>query len=256
MGFLSDNLIAPMRDGTGYNVFTTILIAAFLVAAVLLLMRTGYLKRRKTLEIFSDALPFVLFGSAVRSLEDGCFLPCQWPLKLLLITPGLWILIFLIFLGLERFIGRKVSLVGWILAAPALVFALARSSNFWGLALVLGFSLISSALVLGPVTKFLRLEISPAGRLILLAHIFDGSSTFVAVRFFGYLEEHVLARFLISIGSPSLFYLVKIIGILALVLASERIRFSGTERKALQAALFIVGLGPALRNTFSLLIGV
>jgi len=255
--FLEDSFVAPMREGTGYTIPTTILVAVLLAAFSFLAMKTGYFRKTKVSEIFKDILPFVLLGAVSRSLEDGCFLPCSWPIRLIFITPGIWILSFALFFLAGGLFSGKARILGWLLFAPVGIFALLKISNFLGLSLVLGLAVLSSLVLLKVLLPLLKRKLSPEAKAILLAHVFDASSTFVAVSYFGYFEEHVFARFLMSIGGPALFFIVKIAGISALVLFSESYKgFSENEKKILYVAMLLVGLGPGIRNTASVSIGV
>lgn len=256
-GFLEEGLIAPMREGTGYTIPTTVLIAVLLAAFSFLAMKTGYFRKTKVSEIFKDILPFVLLGAVSRSLEDGCFLPCSWPIRLVFITPGIWILAFALFFLARGLFSGKARALGWLLFAPAGILALSKVSNFSGLFLVLGLAGLASLLLLKFLLPLLKRKLSPEARAIMSAHVFDASSTFIAVSYFGYFEEHVFARFLMSIGGPALFFIVKVIGISALILFSENYRgFSENEKKILYVAILLVGLGPGIRNTASVAMGV
>ncbi len=256
-GFLEEGLIAPMRDGTGYTIPTTVLIAVLLAFFSFLAMKTGYFRKTKVSEIFKDILPFVLLGAVSRSLEDGCFLPCSWPIRLLFITPGIWILVFSLFFLSGKILSEKARVFGWLLFAPAGLFAFLKLSNFFGLLLILCLAGLSSLVLIKILLPLLKRKLSREAKAIVLAHVFDASSTFVAVSYFGYFEEHVFARLLMSIGGPALFFIVKIVGISALVLFSESYKgFSKSEKKILYVAMLLVGLGPGIRNTASVSIGV
>jgi uncharacterized membrane protein len=46
---------------------------------------------------------------------------------------------------------------------------------------------------------------------LLSAHMLDASATYVAMTFFGYLEQHPLPRFLIELTNPSAMFFLKLV---------------------------------------------
>jgi uncharacterized membrane protein len=245
-----DPLLAPMREGTGYTPATTILIIFLLISAALfLLWKEKKILRKKGLLL--DILPFILLGASIRSLEDACFYPCGWPVKLLFITPGIWLISFGLWLALERLWPKRARLAGWLLAIPNLAIVLLKIGNWEGTSIVLGFTTIGAAIAFGLFRAFRFKPPSWFGP-IFLAHIFDASSTLVAVRFFGFVEEHIVARWLIGLGGTSLFYFVKIVGMFLLLLAIGKAKLTEEEKALALAATLAIGLGPGLRNSFSL----
>ena len=91
----------------------------------------------------------------------------------------------------------------------------------------------------------------------LLAHLFDASSTFIAVDFFGYWEQHVLPGALTSLtGSAFVLYPLKISVILiSLYLIDDNID-DEIVKNTLKLCIFILGFAPGLRNFLSLIMGV
>ncbi|HIH62047.1 MAG TPA: DUF63 family protein, partial [Methanobacteriales archaeon] len=83
-------------------------------------------------------------------------------------------------------------------------------------------------------------------------HLFDASTTFVAVDFYGYWEQHVLPTFLTNITNTAfVMFPLKILIILTVLYFIE-----GFEDKyvknTLKISIFILGLAPGLRNFLSL----
>ena len=91
---------------------------------------------------------------------------------------------------------------------------------------------------------------------IISAHLFDASTTFIAVDYYGYFEQHVLPDFIYNLtGTAITMFPLKIIVIsFGLYLVDKYIDdeiISGT----LKLAIFILGLAPGLRNFLTLAIG-
>ncbi len=253
-GFLDRFVVLPMKEGTGYNIVTTAMIVVLLGLAAFLLLKSDFVRKKKPLSLLGDVAPYLVLGAAARSLEDACVYPCSWPAKILFITPGIWALVFLLFLGTSHFAPKRARLAGWLLAGANVAIVAARLKNLEGLMLVLGFFVLGFAAVT-IIRQVLRMELPLATSLVLAAHVFDASSTLVAVKFYSYFEEHVVARAVMGIGGAPAFYLVKIAGMLLILVLSERAGFSERERAVLLAAILAVGLGPGLRNTMSLAMG-
>jgi uncharacterized membrane protein len=82
----------------------------------------------------------------------------------------------------------------------------------------------------------------------------DGGATLVGVALLKYSEQHVLANAIFSIGSPLLFYFVKVaFGVLACKAAASR---ESEEGNYLLALVAVLGWGPGLRDALRILAGV
>jgi uncharacterized membrane protein len=91
---------------------------------------------------------------------------------------------------------------------------------------------------------------------VLLAHLFDASSTFVAIDFYPYGEQHVLPNALISLtGTALVMYPLKIIIILLALYVIDTYVEDRTIKNMLKLAIFILGLAPGFRDFLSLSIG-
>ena len=96
-------------------------------------------------------------------------------------------------------------------------------------------------------------------RATVFSHALDGAATFVGVSLLGYSEQHVVANILFGIGTPLLFFAVKIL------FASAAVELIGRElpsvqdvekRNYLLLLLTIFGLAPGLRDALRILAGV
>ena len=89
------------------------------------------------------------------------------------------------------------------------------------------------------------------------AHIFDATSTFVAMDFFGYYEQHVLPTFMINLtGSAIIMYPLKIIIILGILYIIDKEVDDCTSNHMLKLAIFILGLAPGIRNFATLILSL
>ena len=92
---------------------------------------------------------------------------------------------------------------------------------------------------------------------VLSAHIFDATSTFVAMDFFGYYEQHVLPTFLINISGTALIMYPLKIGIILLILyIIDKEVDEKTTNHMLKLAIYILGLAPGIRNFTTLIISL
>jgi uncharacterized membrane protein len=91
---------------------------------------------------------------------------------------------------------------------------------------------------------------------ILSAHLLDASSTFIAVDYYGYGEQHVLPNALTQLAdSAIIMYPLKIAVILPALYIIDTYVEDKTIRNMLKLAIFILGLAPGIRNFLSLAMG-
>jgi uncharacterized membrane protein len=89
-----------------------------------------------------------------------------------------------------------------------------------------------------------------------MAHLFDASSTYIAVDFYGYNEQHVLPNALTGlVGSAIVMFPLKIAVILGALYIIDTYIEDRTVANMLKLAIFILGLAPGLRNFLSLIMG-
>ena len=89
-----------------------------------------------------------------------------------------------------------------------------------------------------------------------MAHLFNASSTFIAVSFYGYSEQHVLPNALYKLtGTALVMYPLKITVILFALYVIDTYVEDKTIKNMLKLAIFILGLAPGLRDFLTLIIG-
>ncbi|HZX34349.1 MAG TPA: DUF63 family protein, partial [archaeon] len=210
----------------GYNFVNTSAYALILFAVVVFWL-WPFLKKNSIKFNFKFALsllPFVVFGSALRVLNDmGIFAKTCSPIELnfYTFTPGIWFLtaalaiIALIiakkFSKNEEMFHKYFAAIGIVAAAPLLVYEF-TVFKAWD-----GFALVAAAVIaITFATKFIveakwkgffsdRLNL-----LVVAGQALDGSATYVATNVFTCGEQHPLSGAILG-ASPLLFPLVKVV---------------------------------------------
>jgi len=240
----------------GYTLFNTIVFGLILGLVVLIIIRMFRWIKKDPKDLFLPLIPFIFVGSGARALVDNGV----YPLTLFLVTPGIYIIVgitaimtLLASVKLEEKFGwdykRIIFLTGLLLSIPNIMHLKPFNlTPFFGiLAIWVAFTLIFA--VLGLQWDLLNDRVNLA---VLSVHLFDASTTFVAVDFYGYWEQHVLPTFLTNITNTAfVMFPLKILIILTVLYFIE-----GFEDKyvknTLKISIFILGLAPGLRNFLSL----
>ncbi len=274
MGFLEQYFIDPVLQGTGYNVVNTLTYAVILIIAV---FATYRLLRKMKIAIDDNfvlgVLPYIILGGLLRALEDA-FSYGFW-----FKTPIIYFVIFVIaFVSLfvsklaEMSAKRRLpyykiwSAIGFALVLAGLTQVVVKSI----FALVAMLSLTALWIVLLLLAKKLtnRKTSGPGGlsglftrenTSLIAVHMFDATTTFTAIQYFPYFEQHVLPSFLIGIFGPAVMFVLKfaVVAAVLYVLDKELKKESEKEkRKFIKLVILILGLAPGLRNFFRLVMGV
>ncbi|PKP60688.1 MAG: hypothetical protein CVT88_02300 [Candidatus Altiarchaeales archaeon HGW-Altiarchaeales-1] len=256
-----------------YTWFNTIMFGIVLIIALFLVIK---LMKKWNIEIDKNfvfaLLPFILFGSTMRALADAEIYPNRPDvLAFFFIAPGIYFTIFLItiaslLIGLYIF---KKKYYKFMLVAGCLLFGLnlvliamflyshSATANFGVFVVFLIFAMcvivIYALMKLNffKFSNFLRYE---KNYIIVLAHLFDASTTYIGIAFFGYFEKHVLPSAAIEIFSPAIMFVLKLIVIPALYFIDQI--DDKTTRRMIKIVIFILGISPAIRNFTRILLGV
>lgn len=247
------NFLNPF--GTEYDIPTTALIAFFLIIIVYLTYR--HLKKLKIpvdKRFAISICPYIILGSVLRVLEDmGAAM--YW----LFITPAVYalvILIFLVALKLSLRLERKgipyfkpMFVVGLLLLSSAAIFL--KLVNFQALMLVA--ALLSPwILIFGLFKKW-----SIQNRLVTISQMFDATTTFVAINFFGYAEKHVLPTFfIIFTGEPFSFVFVKLVAVVLILIGIDRFSKDENFNNYLKLWVGLLALATGTRDLLRLISGV
>jgi uncharacterized membrane protein len=285
--FFQTYFVEPIIYNTGYNVVNTTAYALMLVAAVI-----AVFKLLKKLDVcidkhfFIGITPFIALGGILRAWEDllessgatAQFLPflqgfilvdaAGVPRNLLLISPLVYITVFavslaalMVALAVQK--GWKIHFYKvWFSVGSVIVLLTVSQLSFVNLATMLLMLAIASAWALAffaaarnikTIGKFFTHE----NHFIMSVHMFDASTTFVALQFFPYFEQHVLPGFLISVFGPAAMFALKLV-VVSLVLYYLDKDFSEDRQKKnfIKIVILILGLGPGLRNFLRLGMGV
>ncbi len=258
-----------------YTWFNTIMFGILLITAMFFVIK---LMKKWNIEIDKNfvlaLLPFILFGSTMRAMADAEIYPNRPDtLAFFFIAPGIYFTIFLItvaslFIGLYLF---KKKYYKFMMIAGCLLFGLnlvliamflyshSATANFgafvvfllFSICLIIVYGLMKLNLLNFKISNFLKYE---KNYIIVLAHLFDASTTYVGIVFFGYFEKHVLPSMAIEIFSPAIMFLLKLIVIPALYFIDQI--DDKTTRRMIKIVIFILGISPAIRNFTRILLGV
>ncbi len=247
----------------GYTTFNTIVFGLVLGLIILGIIRLFDKLERDPLDLIYPLIPIIVFGSTSRALVDNHV----YPRIHLLATPGIYIsigiltiVILVVSTIVEKHAGIKyydvIAVIGSVICLPNIFLLIFHGIN-------LKITLVELLLFAVIACIFLLLRnkmevIKRRGNLeVLLAHIFDATSTFVAMDFFGYSEQHVLPTMLINFSHTAfIMYPVKIGVILLILYVIDREVNDKMANHMLKLAIFILGLAPGIRNFTTLILSL
>lgn len=246
----------------GYTTFNTIIFGLVLGLIILCIIKIFNKLNKKPLELIYPLIPIIIFGSTSRALVDNHVYPRIY----LLATPGIYIFIGLmtiLLLIISIYIEKKfsikyykvISFIGIIICIPNIFLMLNHGMNYH----ILIFELLCWIIISSPFIIF-RNKFSLLKNYnleVLLAHIFDATSTFIAMDFFGYYEQHVLPTLLINFsGTAFVMYPLKIVLILFALYIIDKMIDDDTSKQMLKLSIFILGLAPGIRNFTTLILAM
>ena len=244
----------------GYTTYNTIVFGIILGLVILLIIKMFKWIDKDPKDLFIPLIPFIFFGSSARALVDNGI----YPLTYILVTPGIYLLtgltaIFTLLVSvlIERKIGWDyryiIFAVGVAMCLPNIYYT--QNINPVVVFQVLGsWALVSAPFVLLGMKWSLLKDKFNMG--VLLAHLLDASSTFIAVDYYGYGEQHVLPNALTQMADSAIvMFPLKIAVILPALYIIDTYVEDKTIRNMLKLAIFILGLAPGIRNFLSLAMG-
>ncbi len=247
----------------GYNIVNTATWAIILLVAVILIYR--FLEKRIEINerfVYSN-IPFVIFGSSLRVMEDAGFL--SPPYSYLLMSPMIFFLIFgvafsvfLISLKFKsNYYYRCYAAVGMILALFPIFTLFSRLNVVNAYVIPIGF-LLASALtsVFYLLSTFInKAMINKLSLLAFFSHMLDASETYIGITKLGYWELHVLPRFLIeNFGAESL-VIAKFFVLLVVLYVVDKSE-DNNAKNFIKFVLIVLGLAPGLRDGLRMSFGV
>jgi len=240
----------------GYNPVNTFTWAIILVLAVILVYRT--LKKydiRFDVKFTAGNIPFVLFGSSLRVVEDAGFL--SPPTSYFFMTPLIYVIIFLIAfpslllsikLRKDRYWIHYAS-VGLILflLTISLLFLNLKPVNWWVLPSTFLFACLLTFFYTLVTSRLYSKMNNILSRSVFFSHMVDGFATFAGIQYLGYWELHVLPRFLINTFGPWIMIPAKIVVFLIILYVLD-----STEEEEMKDfvkfVLIVLGLAPGMRD--------
>ena len=279
MDFLYEYFLKPILSNGWFNPVNSITYGIILVVAVYLVF-----KLLKKMNIHIDRyflyaiIPFILWGSSTRVLHDAAYygvltgklgefyaLPIFPTPGSYMITFLLALLVLLISLTIQKYakfpywkvmltIGIILDIVNFALLPridPAPVLMVLGITGLWTALffLLYKFSHTSKFKTLKEIFTF-----ENSG--LLSAHMLDASATYVAMTFFGYLEQHPLPRFLIELTNPAAMFFLKLVVLIPVLYIIDRYSEPGDFKNFLKIVILILGLAPGLRDMIRLMVGV
>jgi uncharacterized membrane protein len=244
----------------GYTILNTVVFGILLGICILAIIQMFKYIKKDPAELIIPLIPFIFFGSSARALVDNNI----YPLTYILVTPGIYILtgsLAIITLLASVFIENKTNfnyrylifIVGTVLCIPNIIFM--GPINLIATLQVVGVWAIVSSIFVILRNKWSLLS-NKFNLSVLMAHLFDASSTFIAVDYYGYYEQHVLPSALTGLfGTAAIMFPLKIGVILGALYIIDSYIEDRTIANMLKLAIFILGLAPGLRNFLSLIMG-
>jgi len=247
--FLNQYFIQPMYTRSGYNAINTFLYAFLFGLAVVYSYRyiIKPLKIKVDERLFWAVTPMVVFGATVRALVDGGVLPENpW-----ILTPGIFFTAFFLIVP-ALVIDAKFKLypkvtIGWgtMLALWANYLLIVNAKNWEPYGLTMLHTLVSWAIALA------WYRYRPFDRLYLyavLAHLYDMGSTVVGIHFYHYHEVHWIEHHLVDWFGAYVYYPWITVILVVVYYGLKYLVPDEEERRFWYLAIYILGLGPAIRD--------
>lgn len=247
----------------GYTTFNTIIFGLVLGLIILGIIKIFDRLDKDPLDLIYPLIPIIVFGSTSRALVDNGV----YPRIHLLATPGIYISIGLMTIVIlvvstlvERYLNIRytdvITIFAIAICVPNIVLLIVHGINLK----VTLFELLLFLIITGIffLLKNKTEIIGSKGNLeVLAAHIFDATSTFVAMDFFGYYEQHVLPTMLINFSHTAFIMYPLKIGVILLVLYIIDHHINDKmANHMLKLAVFILGLAPGIRNFTTLILSL
>jgi len=237
---------------SGYTAESTTVFAIVLIFFVYLIFKLlEHLSVKIDKRLGLAVSPFVILGSSVRILRDaGILTNCLFQ------TPGIYFLVFgatISFLLMSLTLQKKwkipyykiMFITGLILLSPIL--GILKYENLLGLAYV--FIWFIPWLVGVYIIPWL-LE----NKVVTSLHLFDATTTFVSLNYFGYYEQHVLPRYLIGLfGTPFSFVIIKFIVIISILIIIDKFSEDREFNNYIKLIIAILGASTGTRDFLRML---
>ncbi len=244
----------------GYTILNTIVFGVILGICILVIIKMFKYIKKDPAQLMIPLIPFIFFGLSARALVDNNI----YPLTYILVTPGIYVLtgsMAIVTVLVSVFIEKRTNfdyryfifIVGTLLCVPNIIF-------MGPINLIAAFQVVGVWAIISGIFVLIRNKWSLLSNKfnlsVLTAHLFDASSTFIAVDYYGYSEQHVLPSALTALfGTAAIMFPLKIGVILGALYVIDIYVEDKTIANMLKLAIFILGLAPGLRNFLSLIMG-
>ncbi|MCS7121160.1 MAG: DUF63 family protein [Archaeoglobaceae archaeon] len=243
-GFIKKYYIDSIVYKEGYNIVNTLTWALILVLAVYFLYK--FLQKRTDFrsEFVISMLPFIVFGSSVRIVEDAGFI--DPPISYFLMTPFIYFLTFFVafpslLLSIKLKNYKVCTLLGVLLSSAVLIFLFSNLKvvHYW---------VFPAALAMSFLVSYVFSFVTKKSFVVMFSHMLDSFSSYIGIKFLNYWELHVLPRFLVENFGSEVLPLVKFL-VLASVLYILDFEKDEKLKNFLKFCLIVLGLAPGIRNS-------
>lgn len=268
--FLYRYFVVPGYDWVDTPTYGLILGLLVLFGVIPLIKRLGV---RIDYRFFVAVSPFIVLGATARELVDrglGLYrLAGDYPGNFWLVSPWIFFTMFfltIICLLFGLLVGRRIKVVGYHIPVFAVGFIPCAYNLFLVLFNMKHFILLFYVASLSGLITFLIWLLSKFkvfsflanefNLLVVGAHLFDASATFIGMDFLGFGEQHVLPSILIKyFGTALIMFPLKLVVLLpALYLIDNELKNDETARRFIKFVVLILGLGPAIRDVIMMIL--
>ncbi|MEM2954759.1 MAG: DUF63 family protein [Candidatus Nanoarchaeia archaeon] len=256
--------INPIYADEGYNFINTLtysIIAFLLLLLIFKLLKKFHVKIDKF--FLYSLLPFIAIGSLIRALVDAkIFNISFWTVSpgIYLLIAGFYFLVFFLGLFFERM--KKLNYwkfcftigVGAFFPILLLSFNKIKISNVAFGCLILSLTFLFSCILL---LCFKKLNFKSGQKYFwpFFAHLFDASTTFVAVDFLNAFEKHPLPNFFINLtGTAGIMYILKLAVLIPFVYFLDKEVKNNDLKNFIVIAITVLGLAEGFRDLLAILI--
>ncbi len=251
-----DYFLSPKE--TGYDITKTLLYSILFVSAAYVIYKViKKLKIRVDMRLAIAVSPYIIFGSCLRVVKDAGVVNSYF-----FVTPGIYVFVFSVFfvvtliaLSLQKKFKieyyKPLFLVG-IFLIPFTISQL-NFPNLQALVIVI-------VLLIPWICLFKFVRWSTSNKVVSSLQMFDATTTFVAMSFFGYYEQHVVPTLFINIFGPISFVIVKLIVVVSVLYIIDNFYESKSIDKEfalyLKLIMGILGAATGTRDIISLAAGI
>ncbi len=277
--FTYEYFVKPILSNGWFNPVNSITYGVILVVCVYFVFRLLKKMSIKIDRYFTYAiLPFIFWASTTRVLHDAAYYGVltgkigEFYSLPIFPTPGSYFITFmlalvtlLVSLLFQKYLNisywKVMVVIGIVLDVVNVV--LLPIVDLFPMVVILGLTACWSVVFFGLWKLFEKTRFEAPKRIftmgnssLLSVHMLDASATYVALTFFGYLEQHPLPRFLIGLTNPAAMFFLKLAVLIPVLYVVDTHTEAGDFRNFLKIVILILGLAPGLRDMIRLMVGV